>query len=208
MVENESIMISIDVTQPLCNSDYGSVLFAPVGGSEVDYNYTIDGDSLLAGMYNVVVTDSFGCSETFDFEVVEPTPITIEFVDDEVFVTGGLEPYEIFTDTTDNVLYISVVDGNECESSAEFILTNVIEEYFDALKIFPNPVADVLYLDLMDVGTKATSIRLVSVDGKLIQAYSLGSSSLDVSQVKNGIHILQIMFENGLQISKKVTVLK
>lgn len=208
IMESELIDISIEVTQPLCHGDYGSAVFAPISGSEDDYTYSFDGDSLSSGIYNVVVTDSLGCFETFDFEVVAPAPIVIELVNNQLIVTGGLEPYNITTINSDNVLYISVIDSNGCESTAEFILSSLHEEIYESVRIFPNPATELLYLDLTGVNSKMESLRLVSFEGKLIREYDKGDSVLDVSQVENGVYALQITFENGTRINRKVFVVR
>ena len=208
IIENEPINISIDVIQPICFGDYGSAIFVPIGGSGDSYTYSIEGDFLEAGTYNVVVTDNLGCTETFEFEVVQPDPIVIEYIDNEIIVSGGVEPYTIMLDTSENVQFVFVEDANGCQAFSEFILTSLDEESFDAIKIYPNPAKDVLYLDLAGVNAKIESLQLVSIDGQLLRVYPKGESILDISQVESGVHVLQIWFENGLRIYKKVSVLR
>ena len=207
VVQPDPIDVSIEITQPLCHGDYGSALFVPVGGLEIDYIYSIDGDSLLSGTYDMIATDNLGCSEIFEFEVVQPEPIIIDLIDNVVSVTGGIEPYNITIDTSDNVQIISVVDANGCLSLAEFILTSLYEEYNESVRIFPNPATDKLYLDIAAVNSKIESLQLVSINGQLIRRFSKNNSILDLSQVKSGVHILQISFENGSRINKRVLIL-
>lgn len=208
IIESEQIDIDIDVTNPLCHGDSGSAIFVPVGGSGEDYNYSIDGSALEAGTYNVIVTDNLGCIETFDFVVIEPDPIVIDIIGNDISVSGGIAPYSITTDTSDNVLTVLVEDANGCQASIEFIVTSSDDISLDALRIFPNPARNELYLDLTGVASEVESIQLFSIDGQLIQVYLNDDSVIDISQAKNGVHILQILFEGGSRVHEKVSIIR
>lgn len=202
--ENEAIDISIDVIQPLCHAGNGSAVFV----STVDYSYSINSDTLAPGTYTVIVTDDLGCSETFDFEVIQPDMIAIDLIGNEVSVSGGVEPYNITIDTVDNIQTVTVIDSNGCQFLADFLFSNIEKQEFEDVRIFPNPASTELYIDLADVKSKIASFQLVSINGQLIRQYSKEDSVFDLSQIKNGVHVLQILFENGSRINKRVLVLK
>ncbi|MGK0316572.1 MAG: hypothetical protein ACI86M_002807 [Saprospiraceae bacterium] len=202
--ENETIDISIDVTQPLCHGGNGSAVFV----STVDYSYSINSDTLASGTYTVIVTDNLGCSEAFDFEVIQPDMIVIDLLGNEVSVSGGFEPYNITIDTVDNIQTVTVIDGNGCQSIADFFYSNISEKDFENVRLFPNPTSSLLYLDLADVNSKVESLQLVSINGQLIRRYSKDNTVFDLSQIKNGLHILQIQLENGSLINKRILVLR
>ena len=209
IVETEEIEISITITSPLCFGGNGYAAFEPIGGSGDDYSYSIPiWTPLSAGSNEVEVTDSFGCSKVFPFEIIEPAQLTVDYIDNEIVVYGGTEPYFITETTTGNLLQVLAEDSNGCQSFGEFILTSVAEISFDALRIFPNPAKDELYLDLSGVNLKMESLQLVSIDGQLIKEYEKGDSVLDVSQAENGVYVLQMLFEGGLRVHRKVSILR
>lgn len=206
--ENAPIDISIEVIPPLCHGDYGTAIFSP-DSTGVDYTYSITGDSLLAGNYQVVVTDSAGCFNAFDFEVDQPEPILIEMIDDALVFSGGIAPYTSTLDTTNNILQVSVLDDNGCEAFATFTLTsNIIEAYANAVQLFPNPANDVLYLKTDKIRSKLTAIKLLTADGKQVLRFNVPQNSLDVSGINMGAYILKIEFEDGVSIFKKVNILR
>jgi hypothetical protein len=207
IIQNEPIDLAIDVTHPQCDGDYGAATFEAAGGSGLDYVYSIDGDSLLAGTYTVIVTDDVGCSAMFDFEVEQAMPIVIEVVDNEVIVTGGTEPYLITIDTSGTFQEIMVEDANGCQASEVVMLTGINEGNFGSIRLFPNPATEKIYLDFTGMHSKVQSIQLLSINGQLIRKYGNQDSILDVSQINNGVYLLQIYFENGLRINRRIFVL-
>ncbi|MDF1697560.1 MAG: M60 family metallopeptidase [Saprospiraceae bacterium] len=208
VVENETIDIAINVMHPICNGEAGNVQFVPLGSTGSEYEYSIDDESLSAGVYSVIVTDSSGCSESFGFEVVEPDPIHIELVEDVFIVSGGVEPYNIIFDTLNEIQLVTVYDGNGCAAEAEFIITHVVDVTEADLSILPNPAFHILHLNLDEIKKAISGIKMVSSDGQLIQRYAKNSTSMDVSAISNGVYFLQLEFEDGTGVSKKVIILK
>jgi hypothetical protein len=207
ITENEVIDIAIEVAQPACHGDSGSAVFVPLGETGAEYIYSLEGETLNAGTYTVTVTDNSGCSESFEFEVVEPAPLVIELDQDEIVVSGGTAPYTIMIDTVAEVQQVTVVDGNGCEATADFVITGIYDDIVKSIAIFPNPTSAALYLQ-MEEDAKIISIQLVSIDGQLLKQYESHASILDVSEVENGVHLLQIRFEGGNVVHQRVIVLR
>ena len=105
-------------------------------------------------------------------------------------------------------MHVSVIDANGCEASAEFIFTGLHEEIHERVSVFPNPATDKLYLDLSGVNSKIESLQLISINGQSIRPYSKNDIVLDISQGKSGVHVLQILFEDGSWANKRVLVLR
>lgn len=208
VIEKDPIDINIEIIEPLCFGEYGAAIFEPVGGPDIEYTYSIAGDSLYGSIYTVIVFDSLGCNESFDFEVTQPDLIVIELIDDELVITGGVEPYDVTIDTMGNVLNVSVVDGNECNASMEFMVTSVQEENVQKISVFPNPALDKIYLNLEGASSSVASLELVALDGRVVRKFSNKALVLDVSQMHNGVHILRVLFEDGTRENIKVMLLK
>lgn len=123
-------------------------------GTDTQYDGFLDLNNLPAGMYDVVVTDNSMCSAQTSFEILQPTAaIDIQEVSlnqatcgaangsVEVAVSGGTGAYtytwsggvgsnETVTGLTPGNVVLTVADGNGCEETATF---NVSEP--DALQV-------------------------------------------------------------------------
>ena len=95
----------------------------------------------------------------------------INMVNEEVIVTGGVEPYDISIDTTGNVMTVTVVDFDGCESTAQFTLTSLTEEEPEGLRIYPNPASTEIYIDLTGSNNQIESLRIVSIHGQVLKHY-------------------------------------
>ncbi len=74
------------------------------------------------------------------------------------------------------------------------------------LKISPNPVKDILQVELLeDLSTKTLNLGIYNASGKLIHEASVhnGSYEIDVSQLNQGFYFLRLGSENGLNLPYK-----
>lgn len=204
----ENISLEIDVIEPLCAGDPGSVIFDPSGGSGEGFSFSINGDSLTAGSYEVLVSDDFGCMESFEFLLTEPDPIHIEFMDNDIQVSGGTAPYNINMDTLDQTLIINVVDANGCASTSEFILSSTMETRFKQIEIFPNPASEEIYLKRVDLDIQIEYVQLISIPGQDIIFYPTDADVLDVSMLRSGLHLLQIKIQDGAIIHERISIFR
>lgn len=89
-INSPSQIIDNAITVPVtCNNDSdGSITLAPTGGSGAGYTYVWtpvpgngqgnnDALNIASGMWDVDITDSDGCTETYSYNVINPTPIVI-----------------------------------------------------------------------------------------------------------------------------------
>ncbi len=145
-----------DSTSILCYGNTGSVTVTPSGGTP-GYTYLWDGGStptdsiaigLLAGIYNVTVTDNNGCTNTDNITITEPDSLSLNI---NTFnnatcggsdgmatatVTGGTFPYNYLwndplatTDTTvtglsSGTYTVYVSDDNGCNDSLSIFIDN------------------------------------------------------------------------------------
>ncbi|MBK6527301.1 MAG: SprB repeat-containing protein [Crocinitomicaceae bacterium] len=83
------IIDNATLTPVTCNNDTdGSIVLAPTGGSGAGYTYiwnpvpsngqgTNQATNIGSGTWTVDITDSDGCTETYTYDIINPTPITI-----------------------------------------------------------------------------------------------------------------------------------
>lgn len=131
----------------------------------------------------------------------------ISMVDEEIIVTGGVPPYDISIDTTGNVMTVTVVDFDGCESTAQFILSGLTEEEPEEIRIYPNPASTEIYIDLTGSNNQIENLRIVSIQGQVLNQ-SRKADRINISALSEGVYILQIELAGGEQISKKVLILR
>jgi hypothetical protein len=131
----------------------------------------------------------------------------ISMVGEEVIITGGVPPYEISMDTTGNVVTVTVVDYDGCESVAQFLITGLSEEDMERIKIYPNPASTEIYVDLSGSNNQIENLRIVSIHGQVLNE-SRKADRINISELSEGVYILQIELADGEQISKRVLILR
>jgi hypothetical protein len=187
-------------------------------------------DELCVGNYAVRVTDSLGCYETTivsvnesnpiyplisqnngNLVVLEPTndnpssgtaPYTYQWYDQSGILTG--ETSETLTLSVVGRYYVIVTDNYGCEGiSAEFNVEAVDINSFGSLEfnIFPNPVADYLYLEYLK-----DDIVLWTISDNLGRSILKGelnkSDEINVQSLNNGIYFLTFKKDNSEVIFK------
>src|SRR5687768_5640358 len=133
--------------------------------------------------------------------------LNLNIVNDEVVVTGGVEPYAISIDTIGNAKTVTVVDFDGCESTAEFILSSLSEEDPEGIKIYPNPASTEIYIDLTESNHQLVTWRIVSTNGQLLNQ-SRTADPINISTLSEGVYILQIEMAGGVKINKLVLILR
>ena len=89
----------------------------------------------------------------------------------------------------------------EFETTCPAILTSISKTKIETINLYPNPVSDALRFD---VGSSASFIQVISVDGKLIlESPITGIKRLDVSDLNSGIYALIVHDLNGNTTTSK-----
>lgn len=133
--------------------------------------------------------------------------MNVSLANEEVIVTGGVQPYDISIDTTGNVMTVTVIDFDGCESMVLFTLTSLTEEDPVAIRIYPNPASTEIYLDLTGSNEQINNVRLVSINGQVI-IQSGKADRINISLLSEGIYVLQIQLVSGKHINEKVVILR
>jgi hypothetical protein len=134
--------------------------------------------------------------------------LQIDVMNDEIFVTGGVKPYQIVTDTTDNLRTVTVTDFDGCESKVQFMISGVQDKESDGLLIYPNPASTEILISQTDTGNPIESVRLMSTNGQVIRQFQKGNRVIDISTMTDGMYILQIGLAGGKHIYKKVMIFR
>jgi len=133
--------------------------------------------------------------------------LLISMVGEEIVVTGGVQPYNISIDTLGNVMNVTVVDFDGCESTAQFIISGLSEKEMDRIKIYPNPASTEIYIDVTGSNNQIENIRIVSIHGQVL-IQSRKADRINISALTEGVYILQIELAGGEQESKRILILR
>ncbi|MBP6396794.1 MAG: hypothetical protein KA340_02860 [Saprospiraceae bacterium] len=201
------IMIdSFNVHQPLCFGDGGSVDFYASAGSPFNnqvYNLSINGvsyfpsmtaDSLPAGLYTAVLTDSLGCTISQNFEITAAFPIEINltkvsgircFGDSSgaIFITlaGGVAPVQVTVNGSP--VTTAVVSGLK----AGFYQFDVIDALgcttFDSMTLVQPALLEAGFsqTEIACFGDKTATIEFTTGGGKPPYFYSIDGQHFSLS---------------------------
>lgn len=90
--------------------------------------------------------------------------------------------------------------NNNCNitlNSPEFLDTRLQQ-----LKIYPNPVKDILTIQ----NTEKSTVKIYSITGSLLKTITTKTAvDIDISSFKNGIYIIEV---SGVRRSKRSKILK
>lgn len=133
--------------------------------------------------------------------------LSVNVVDDEVIVTGGVEPYEISSSVVENVKTVTVVDYDGCEATFKSPLTSLYDESKTGLKVYPNPASTAINVELTDLSKSISDMKLVGINGRIISKFDNSLRVIDISPLNDGVYILQIKMADGTNINKRVIIL-
>lgn len=159
IIEPDVLELSMDTkTDVLCFGDATGAISIIAAGGRLDYVFSWTGpngytsadqniNNVFAGIYNVILTDSSGCTDTLEVEIIQNDEIVIDvttteiecYGDDDASITinsisGGVSPYDITwsnfgtgnsqTNLSAGTYTITITDAENC--SRDFPI--VIEE--------------------------------------------------------------------------------
>ena len=183
------------------------------------------GETLPAGDYIFVATDTLGCSSATAFTIGEPDELVIDvsiLAEDsgagdgqaEATVTGGTPEYEVAwtnvigtsvnPDSLSTGQYtVSVTDANGCSASATLNMTadNVLEVLSLKGTVFPVPVTDVLNVQLAKALGSNAVVSILDVQGREVSNAVMRAGTqmliLDASSWTQGAYIIQIVTDEA-----------
>ncbi|TVR79783.1 MAG: hypothetical protein EA412_05685, partial [Chitinophagaceae bacterium] len=209
----------------------GSATIGVTGGT-LPYTYLWDdasatADSILTGVpadtYTVTVTDSSGCSDTFQVTITEPDPVAASIIDStdiscfgandgfaEVLASGGSGIYTyswddpLFQDSTvainlaPGVYTVTVTDDNNCETTASVQINEP-----DSLVASIINFTDVSCFGLED-GT--AEVGVTGGTGPYSYAWLLGQTDSVVNDLAQGAYTVTVTDANGCTDNAQVII--
>lgn len=112
------------------------------------------------------------------------------------------------------VMFITNNVNTEAGWEAEYITFPVGNEEIpvkDVITIYPNPVADVLHIDISNEYTQKIDYSLLTIDGKTvfkdqdITDTGITRKIINVTGLAQGVYVLQVMLDSGV-ITRKVVI--
>ncbi|NBP30453.1 MAG: adhesin, partial [Flavobacteriia bacterium] len=220
------LSVSNTTTNVLCNgAASGSIDITLTGGTGPftflwnDNSTQEDISNLVAGNYNVIVTDNNNCSNQFNFSVTQPTSITVTSVNNDILcngsatggidlnVTGGTGGYSFNWSnnaTTEDITGIpfgsysvNILDNNGCA---------VI--YNTSINQPPQITLTKSSIDVDCFGASTGSINITVNGGVPGYSYSWnnGANTEDLSNIVAGTYTLIVTDANGCNASTSATV--
>ncbi len=225
-----ALFVDQQVTSVSCpGGDDGSASIVVAGGTP-PYSYFPAGptlENLAAGVYDVVVSDAAGCSQTVTFVISEPAAI-----DPDMFInaagnvqaqgTGGLPPYtydwnvgvdsSVIVDPIVGTEYcVTITDANGCTQEDCFLFnpTAVFSPAAKSLSVYPNPSDGhvLIQLDAQSIQQLGT-IEIYNTQGVPVSfakgAVSQEGIALDLSHLPSGAYILHTVIADEIYYQKLI----
>lgn len=212
----------------------GSMELSPVGG-KAPYRVWLSGslvesfdgktffrDSLSAGNYNIVVSDSLNCQISATLSVLQPDPVRIRFEPDaetgiKADVEGGRPDYrflwntgdttELIPQAGDGVYALTVTDSYGCTATQQVLFVETEEATIasEDFTVYPNPAADKLYLAWSGSNNLPSNFVLYNVLGQIVVMERLhfqpsGVHQIDTGALPRGVYYLRVSGRFGRQL--------
>lgn len=209
----------------------GSLELSPLGGlapyqiwlagkqTEINDGRTFSRDSLSAGNYNIMVSDSLNCLISDNLSVLQPNAIRIRFESDaetgiQASVEGGRPDYRFLWntgDTTDlipqagdGVYALTVTDSYGCTAMQQLLFVETEEATIATgnFTLYPNPAADKLYLKWEEAPNMPSGIILYNGLGQVVltqalNPYPSGEWRIEIGTLPRGLYYLRVSGDSG-----------
>ena len=183
------------------------------------------------GIYEVEITDGFGCTSFANIDITVHSPVVptvtvsgnsitastanfYQWFGENGFLAG--ENNQTLTVTESGNYYVSTLDDNGCSANSMTVFvdytTSIDElETVQNLSIFPNPTSDFLTVDLEILESDNFDFEVWSPDGKLLLQQSqylnfFSQTKLVISSFAKGMYFLKIKNEKGEVVRKFVKI--
>lgn len=199
------------------NGNYYSSLFEP------DFVFNIPRiDSIALVVFSGVCTDTM-------YKIIETKPLpyvslgadTVICYTCHVFLDAGNPTASYLWSTGETTQQIIssqhpdtisvIVNLNGCVAYDTIIVdifTNIYDNFHDNLKIYPNPIENLININFNNTKSKNVFYKIMSISGKEIQKGEISSHQniIDMSEIPEGVYILELIIDSNLYKRKIVKV--
>lgn len=212
-----------------CYEDCDGVISLDIEGGVENYSFSwstgsSDSESiqdLCPGIYEVTVTDSEGCKTSIAMEITAAEELiaglTVTEDKIEVNVSGGTEPYTYAWNTGQTTATIeidpeikyykvTITDVNGCEIELEHTISSITDANRFPGKIFPNPAADVVYIEVPE-GLNSYELTLYNPSGVQLfktSVHNLKTYTLNLQDFNPGTMIIKVESNREIYYAKIV----
>jgi hypothetical protein len=123
--------------------------------------------------------------------------LSIELLDEDLVVTGGVEPYVISLDTMNGVQTVTVIDFDNCVATAQSTINSIPETSSHEIRVYPNPTSGEFTIDF-GAYEDVVTISVIDAQGRVVQSASgvhTGQNSF-LLPAPAGIYILRVTFSD------------
>lgn len=202
----------IDAYFPEAENEFKIDIVQDKYGNEITWELINSNEEVLAsgGPYSTLVANGIKLHRT---KVVVPNNECVKFIIRDAgkngLNNGAGEGYYKITDSENNLIVKS--DGKFTEEASHNISTkegyvSVEEMTNETYQVYPNPVKDVLTIE----GENLEQVSVFNTMGQLLKTVKCNGNvvNVNVSDLQNGMYIVNVIDNNGEVSSKKVSVLK
>ena len=117
-----------------------------------------------------------------------------------------------FIDVPDGDYTVTVMDVSGCVESFLIMFTDIYDVLVGSeIKVYPNPVSEILQVELLDLTNRVKQISLIGIYGKIVldlaQFTISNLQNVDVSRLADGLYVLYVETEKG-SMYHRVSVMK
>jgi thiol-disulfide isomerase/thioredoxin len=161
------------------------------GGDDAnkEFVYEVPIENVDINCLTLVVTDSYGDGAPY-FGENDPVP-GVSFLDSDNTEIKPYFPSDLQFTTSKSIF--SSVDFTSDLEDAEFV---------ESLNVFPNPVSDLLTIDMKIKSGTDYSVFITDLMGKTIANLPYNSTYLDVSTFNSGVYFINVKTTNGVYAHK------
>lgn len=202
----------IDAYFPEAENEFKIDIVQDKYGNEITWELINSNEEVLAsgGPYSTLVANGIKLHRT---KVVVPNNECVKFIIRDAgkngLNNGAGEGYYKITDSENNLIVKS--DGKFAEEASHNISTkegyvSVEEMTNETYQVYPNPVKYVLTVE----GENLEQVNVFNTMGQLLKTVKCNGNvvNVNVSDLQNGMYIVNVIDNNGEVSSKKVSVLK
>jgi hypothetical protein len=144
-------------------------------------------------------------------DLVSTTGVTYQWYLNGDLIAGANS--QTYTPSSSGIYVVRVTDSNGCVYAYSPGYMYSVSTGIDALSIknaiyvFPNPSSGVVNINAGALGNESYNVTVYDMTGKIL-LIGRDANTIDMSQLNNGIYLVNITSDNGISVSKKITLEK